>query len=175
MSHFVTLRVFDVKPQPTAMEPLDVLRKCLVCKWDLCRRDPRMLPCLHSFCKDCLPELIQGYSYISTGCEIVYEGNVYEPLIGFVIQDCKHRWLEKHFYLLLWKNKLGDSRCVWARSGWGKLPLARSPANSNALNRNDADRQHLCFPEGSCFHLPSVTLWIFALLKTYNEMQESSC
>ncbi|XP_072194920.1 tripartite motif-containing protein 66 [Excalfactoria chinensis] len=75
MSHFVTLHGFDVKPQPTeAVEPLDVLRKCLVCKWDLCRRDPRMLPCLHSFCKDCLPELIQGYSSISTGHQVLYEG-----------------------------------------------------------------------------------------------------
>ncbi|NXJ07020.1 TRI66 protein, partial [Odontophorus gujanensis] len=73
MSRFVILHVFDVKPQPTAMEPLCVLRNCSVCRWDLCRRDPRMLPCLHS-CKDCLPQLIQGYSYVSTGYEVLYEG-----------------------------------------------------------------------------------------------------
>ncbi|NWS65846.1 TRI66 protein, partial [Crotophaga sulcirostris] len=74
MSHFVNLRVFDVKLQPTEMETLDLLRNCLVCKWDLRRREPRMLPCLHSFCKDCLPDLIQGYSCISTEYEVLYEG-----------------------------------------------------------------------------------------------------
>ncbi|XP_053925089.1 tripartite motif-containing protein 66 [Cuculus canorus] len=56
------------------MEPLDLLRNCLVCKWDLRRRDPRMLPCLHSFCKDCLPDLIQGYSCIPTEYEVLYGG-----------------------------------------------------------------------------------------------------
>ncbi|XP_010224116.1 PREDICTED: tripartite motif-containing protein 66 [Tinamus guttatus] len=56
------------------METLDLLRSCLVCRWDLRRRSPRMLPCLHSFCKDCLPDLIQGYSYIPTEYEVIYEG-----------------------------------------------------------------------------------------------------
>jgi len=80
MSHFVSLRVFNVKLQPTEMETLDLLRNCLVCKWDLRRRDPRMLPCLHSFCKDCLPDLIQGYSCIPTEYEVLYEGNTSESM-----------------------------------------------------------------------------------------------
>ncbi|NXX77878.1 TRI66 protein, partial [Urocolius indicus] len=83
MSHFVTLHVFNVKLQPTEMETLDLLSNCLVCKWDLQRRDLRMLPCLHSFCKDSLLDLIQGYSCIPTKYEVLYEGIISCPV-------CKH-------------------------------------------------------------------------------------
>ncbi|NXT48205.1 TRI66 protein, partial [Pluvianellus socialis] len=96
MSHFVTLRVFGVKLQPTEMETLDLLRNCLVCKWDLRRRDPRMLPCLHSFCKDCLPDLIQGYSCISTEYEVLYEGILSCPVCK---QTCFARDVVENFFL----------------------------------------------------------------------------
>ncbi|NXI53756.1 TRI66 protein, partial [Chloroceryle aenea] len=66
--------IFDVKLQPTAMETLDLLKNCLVCKWDLQRREPRMLPCLQCFCKDCLLDLVQGYSCISTEYKALYKG-----------------------------------------------------------------------------------------------------
>ncbi|NXK29321.1 TRI66 protein, partial [Arenaria interpres] len=96
MSHFVTLHVFDVKLQPTEMETLDLLRNCLVCKWDLRRRDPRMLPCLHSFCKDCLPDLIQGYSCIPTEYEVLYEGILSCPVCK---QTCFARDIVENFFL----------------------------------------------------------------------------
>ncbi|XP_051476865.1 tripartite motif-containing protein 66 [Apus apus] len=96
MSHFVTLSVFDVKLHPTEMESLDLLRSCLVCKWDLWRRDPRMLPCLHSFCKDCLPYLIQGYSCIPTECEVLYEGILSCPVCK---QTCFARDVVENFLL----------------------------------------------------------------------------
>lgn len=80
MSHFVTLHVFGASLQPAGMETLDLLRNCSVCKWELRRREPRMLPCLHSFCKDCLPDLIQGYSWIPTEYEVLYEGNISKSL-----------------------------------------------------------------------------------------------
>ncbi|NXX14505.1 TRI66 protein, partial [Podargus strigoides] len=96
MSHFVTLHVFDVKLQPTEMETLDLLRNCLVCKWDLRRREPRMLPCLHSFCKDCLPDLIQGYSCIPTEYEVLYEGILSCPVCK---QTCFARDVVENFFL----------------------------------------------------------------------------
>ncbi|NXH14728.1 TRI66 protein, partial [Bucco capensis] len=96
MSHFVTLHVFDVKLQPTEMETLGLPRNCLVCKWDLWRRDPRMLPCLHSFCKDCLPALIQGYSCISTEYEVLYEGLLCCPVCK---QTCSARDVVENFFL----------------------------------------------------------------------------
>ncbi|KAM6255560.1 tripartite motif-containing protein 66 isoform 3-T3 [Spheniscus humboldti] len=96
MSHFVTLRVFDVKLQPTEMDTLDLLRNCLVCKWDLRSRDPRMLPCLHSFCKDCLPDLIQGYSCIPTEYEVLYEGILFCPVCK---QTCFAREVVENFFL----------------------------------------------------------------------------
>ncbi|NXV11809.1 TRI66 protein, partial [Cepphus grylle] len=96
MNHFVTLHVFDVKLQPTEMETLDLLRNCLVCKWDLRRRDPRMLPCLHSFCKDCLPDLIQGYSCIPTEYEVLYEGILSCPVCK---QTCFARDVVENFFL----------------------------------------------------------------------------
>ncbi|XP_071665021.1 tripartite motif-containing protein 66 isoform X1 [Patagioenas fasciata] len=96
MSHFVTLRFFDVKLQPTEMETLDLFRNCLVCKWDLRRREPRMLPCLHSFCKDCLPDLIQGYSCIPTECEVLYEGILLCPVCK---QTCFARDVVENFFL----------------------------------------------------------------------------
>ncbi|XP_025960241.2 tripartite motif-containing protein 66 isoform X1 [Dromaius novaehollandiae] len=96
MSHFVTLHVLDVKLQTTEMETLDLLRNCLVCRWDLRRRNPRMLPCLHSFCKDCLPDLIQGYSYIPTGYEVIYEGILSCPVCK---QTCFARDVVENFFL----------------------------------------------------------------------------
>ncbi|NXP15144.1 TRI66 protein, partial [Thinocorus orbignyianus] len=96
MSHFVTLRVFDVRLQPAEMETLDLLRNCLVCKWDLRRRDPRMLPCLHSFCKECLPDLIQGYSCIPTEYEVLYEGILSCPVCK---QTCFARDVVENFFL----------------------------------------------------------------------------
>ncbi|NWW43355.1 TRI66 protein, partial [Pedionomus torquatus] len=96
MSHFVTLHVFDVKLQPAEMETMDLLRNCLVCKWDLRRRDPRMLPCLHSFCKDCLPDLIQGYSCIPTEYEVLYEGILSCPVCK---QTCFARDVVENFFL----------------------------------------------------------------------------
>ncbi|NXS57841.1 TRI66 protein, partial [Brachypteracias leptosomus] len=96
MSNFVTLHVFDVKLQPTEMETLDLLRNCLVCRWDLRRREPRMLPCLHSFCKDCLPDLIQGYSCIPTGYEVLYEGILCCPVCK---QTCFARDVVENFFL----------------------------------------------------------------------------
>ncbi|KAF1483069.1 Tripartite motif-containing protein 66, partial [Eudyptula minor novaehollandiae] len=96
MSRFVTLRVFDVKLQPTEMDTLDLLRNCLVCKWDLRSRDPRMLPCLHSFCKDCLPDLIQGYSCIPTEYEVLYEGILFCPVCK---QTCFAREVVENFFL----------------------------------------------------------------------------
>ncbi|XP_040414965.1 tripartite motif-containing protein 66 isoform X2 [Cygnus olor] len=96
MSHFVTLHVFDVKFQPTAVGTLDLLRNCLVCKRDLGKRDPRMLPCLHSFCKDCLPDLIQGYSCIPTGYEVLYEGILSCPVCK---QTCFARDVVENFFL----------------------------------------------------------------------------
>ncbi|XP_009916753.2 tripartite motif-containing protein 66 [Haliaeetus albicilla] len=96
MSHFVTLHVFDVKLQPTEMDTLDLLRNCLVCKWDLRKREPRMLPCLHSFCKDCLPDLIQGYSCIPTEYEVLYEGILSCPVCK---QTCFARNVVENFFL----------------------------------------------------------------------------
>ncbi|XP_074950858.1 tripartite motif-containing protein 66 isoform X1 [Phalacrocorax aristotelis] len=96
MSHFVTLCVFDFKLKPTEMETLDLLRNCLVCKWDLRRREPRMLPCLHSFCKDCLPDLIQGYSCIPTEYEVLYEGILSCPVCK---QTCFARDVVENFLL----------------------------------------------------------------------------
>uniref|UniRef100_A0A8C3DTR6 RING-type E3 ubiquitin transferase n=1 Tax=Corvus moneduloides TaxID=1196302 RepID=A0A8C3DTR6_CORMO len=96
MSHFVTLRVFGARLQPAGMETLDLLRNCLVCKWDLRRRDPRMLPCLHSFCKDCLPDLVQGYSCIPTEYEVLYEGILSCPVCK---QTCFARDVVENFFL----------------------------------------------------------------------------
>ncbi|NXE15573.1 TRI66 protein, partial [Lophotis ruficrista] len=95
-NHFVTLCVFRVKLQSTETETLDLLRNCLVCKWDLCRRDPRMLPCHHSFCKDCLPDLIQGYSCIPTEYEVLYEGILSCPVCK---QTCFARDVVENFFL----------------------------------------------------------------------------
>ncbi|XP_072128644.1 tripartite motif-containing protein 66 isoform X1 [Mobula birostris] len=39
----------------SAEDELNLFRTCLVCKKDLTNREPRLLPCLHSFCKDCVP------------------------------------------------------------------------------------------------------------------------
>ncbi|XP_023784386.1 tripartite motif-containing protein 66 [Cyanistes caeruleus] len=96
MSHFVTLRVFGASLQPAGMETLDLLRNCLVCKWELRRREPRMLPCLHSFCKDCLPGLIQGYSCIPTEYEVLYEGILSCPVCK---QTCFARDVVENFFL----------------------------------------------------------------------------
>ncbi|NXV76605.1 TRI66 protein, partial [Atlantisia rogersi] len=96
MSHSVTLRFCGVQLQPAQMETLDLLRNCLVCKWDLRRRDPRMLPCLHSFCKDCLPDLIQGYSCIPTEYEVLYEGILICPVCK---QTCFARDVVENFFL----------------------------------------------------------------------------
>ncbi|NXI47133.1 TRI66 protein, partial [Galbula dea] len=96
MSCFVTLCVFSVRLQPTEMETLDLLRNCLVCKWDLQRRDPRMLPCLHSVCKDCLPSLIRGYSCIPTEYEVLYEGILCCPVCK---QTCFARDIVENFFL----------------------------------------------------------------------------
>ncbi|XP_035746935.1 tripartite motif-containing protein 66 isoform X2 [Egretta garzetta] len=87
-------RIHSLKP--TEMETLDLLRNCLVCKWDLRRRDPRMLPCLHSFCKDCLPDLIQGYSCIPTEYEVLYEGILSCPVCK---QTCFARDVVENFFL----------------------------------------------------------------------------
>lgn len=35
---------------------LNLLETCAVCKENFQSRDPKLLPCLHSFCKKCLPE-----------------------------------------------------------------------------------------------------------------------
>ncbi|XP_048404647.1 E3 ubiquitin-protein ligase TRIM33-like isoform X2 [Stegostoma tigrinum] len=35
---------------------LNLLETCAVCKLNFQSRDPKLLPCLHSFCKKCLPE-----------------------------------------------------------------------------------------------------------------------
>uniref|UniRef100_UPI00398F7AF3 E3 ubiquitin-protein ligase TRIM33-like isoform X2 n=1 Tax=Pristiophorus japonicus TaxID=55135 RepID=UPI00398F7AF3 len=35
---------------------LNLLETCAVCKQNFQSRDPKLLPCLHSFCKKCLPE-----------------------------------------------------------------------------------------------------------------------
>ncbi|XP_009874657.1 PREDICTED: tripartite motif-containing protein 66 [Apaloderma vittatum] len=96
MSHFVTLCVFDVRLQPTEVETLDLLRNCPVCKWDLRKKDPRMLPCLHSFCKDCLPDLIQAYSCIPTEFGVLYEGILSCPVCK---QSCFARDVVENFFL----------------------------------------------------------------------------
>ncbi|KAM9223541.1 tripartite motif-containing protein 66 [Leptosomus discolor] len=108
MNHFVTLCVFDVKLQPTEMETLDLSRSCLVCKWDLRRRDPRMLPCLHSFCKDCLPDLIQGYSCIPTEYEVLYEGILSCPVCK---QTCFARDVVENFFLKDFPNSAMAKSC----------------------------------------------------------------
>ncbi|XP_048401216.2 tripartite motif-containing protein 66 isoform X3 [Stegostoma tigrinum] len=33
----------------------DLFKTCLVCKLEFTNRQPRLLPCLHSFCRDCVP------------------------------------------------------------------------------------------------------------------------
>ncbi|NWU88887.1 TRI66 protein, partial [Upupa epops] len=96
MTHFMTLCVFDVKLYTAEMEPLEWLRSCWVCKWDLRRRDSRMLPCLHSFCKDCLPDLIQGYSCIPMGYEVLYEGILSCPVCK---RTCFARDVVENFFL----------------------------------------------------------------------------
>ncbi|XP_014731860.1 PREDICTED: tripartite motif-containing protein 66 [Sturnus vulgaris] len=96
MSHFVTLHVFRARLEPAGMETLDLLRNCLVCKWELWRREPRMLPCLHSFCKDCLPDLIQGYSCIPTEYDVLYEGILSCPVCK---QTCFARDVVENFFL----------------------------------------------------------------------------
>ncbi|KAH1171944.1 hypothetical protein KIL84_007562 [Mauremys mutica] len=96
MSHFVTFSVLDVKLWTRKMESLDLLRNCLVCKWELKRRDPRLLPCLHSFCKDCLPDLIQGYNYTPTEREVMYEGILSCPVCK---QTCFAGDVVENFFL----------------------------------------------------------------------------
>ncbi|XP_061198538.1 tripartite motif-containing protein 66 isoform X2 [Neopsephotus bourkii] len=78
------------------METLGLLRNCLVCKWDLRSRDPRMPPCLHSFCKVCLLDLIQGYSCIPTDYEVWYEGTLSCPVCK---QTCFARDVVENFFL----------------------------------------------------------------------------
>ncbi|XP_061318927.1 tripartite motif-containing protein 66 isoform X2 [Pezoporus flaviventris] len=75
---------------------LDLLRNCLVCKWDLQNRDPRMLPFLHSFYKVCLLDLIQGYSCIPTDYEGWYEGILSCPVCK---QTCFARDVVENFFL----------------------------------------------------------------------------
>ncbi|XP_064571116.1 tripartite motif-containing protein 66 isoform X1 [Zonotrichia leucophrys gambelii] len=96
MSHFVTLHVFRATLEPAGMEALDLLWNCLVCKWELRRREPRMLPCLHSFCKECLPGLIQGYSCVPTEYEVLYEGILSCPVCK---QTCFARDVVENFFL----------------------------------------------------------------------------
>ncbi|KAF4798433.1 tripartite motif-containing protein 66 isoform X1 [Turdus rufiventris] len=55
-----------------------------------------MLPCLHSFCKDCLPDLIQGYSCIPTEYEVLYEGILSCPVCK---QTCFARDVVENFFL----------------------------------------------------------------------------
>ncbi|XP_078271051.1 tripartite motif-containing protein 66-like isoform X2 [Rhinoraja longicauda] len=47
----------------------DVFRTCLVCKRDLTNREPRLLPCLHSFCRDCVPAGSRNLSAPSPACQ----------------------------------------------------------------------------------------------------------
>ncbi|XP_059831825.1 tripartite motif-containing protein 66 isoform X2 [Hypanus sabinus] len=44
----------------SAEDELNLFRTCVVCKKDLTNREPRLLPCLHSFCKDCVPAGIRS-------------------------------------------------------------------------------------------------------------------
>ncbi|XP_051885172.1 E3 ubiquitin-protein ligase TRIM33 isoform X2 [Pristis pectinata] len=52
----------------SAEDELNLFRTCLVCKKDLTNRQPRLLPCLHSFCKDCVPAEIRSLSPTITAC-----------------------------------------------------------------------------------------------------------
>ncbi|XP_019375155.1 PREDICTED: tripartite motif-containing protein 66 isoform X1 [Gavialis gangeticus] len=96
MSHFVTFSPLDIKLWTRKMESLDLLRNCLVCKWELKGRNPRLLPCLHSFCKDCLPDLIQGYRYTPTEKEILYEGILSCPVCK---QTCFAKDVAENYFL----------------------------------------------------------------------------
>ncbi|KYO22061.1 tripartite motif-containing protein 66 isoform B [Alligator mississippiensis] len=86
----------DIKLWTRKMESFDLLRNCLVCKWELKGRDPRLLPCLHSFCKDCLPDLIQGYRYTPTEKEILYEGILSCPVCK---QPCFAKDVAENYFL----------------------------------------------------------------------------
>ncbi|XP_069753393.1 tripartite motif-containing protein 66 isoform X3 [Narcine bancroftii] len=48
---------------------LGLFRTCLVCKRDLTNREPRLLPCLHSFCRDCVPAEIRSLSPTTAACQ----------------------------------------------------------------------------------------------------------
>ncbi|XP_078405341.1 tripartite motif-containing protein 66 isoform X1 [Cetorhinus maximus] len=49
----------------------NLLRTCLVCKLEFTNREPRLLPCLHTFCKDCVPTRIRSLcpSPITAACQ----------------------------------------------------------------------------------------------------------
>nr|XP_057941769.1 E3 ubiquitin-protein ligase TRIM33 isoform X2 [Doryrhamphus excisus] len=50
----------EMSPPPTAPAttpvPLNLLDTCAVCKQSLQSREPKLLPCLHSFCLKCIPQ-----------------------------------------------------------------------------------------------------------------------
>ncbi|GCB70293.1 hypothetical protein scyTo_0005642 [Scyliorhinus torazame] len=47
----------------------NLLRTCLVCKSEFTNREPRLLPCLHTFCKGCVPTGIRSPSPITADCQ----------------------------------------------------------------------------------------------------------
>ncbi|XP_029437946.1 tripartite motif-containing protein 66 isoform X2 [Rhinatrema bivittatum] len=83
------------------VEDIDLLRTCLMCRQGLRGREPRLLPCLHSFCKDCLSDLIQGYSYIWES-KVTQEGIISCPVCK---QTCFTTDVVENFFLKdFWKT-----------------------------------------------------------------------
>ncbi|KAM4617328.1 tripartite motif-containing protein 66 [Discoglossus pictus] len=62
------------------VEDLDLLKTCLICAQELRCRDPQLLPCLHSFCKECLIQLTQCSQCLPVGHDGAKEGDISCPV-----------------------------------------------------------------------------------------------
>ncbi|XP_030056887.1 tripartite motif-containing protein 66 [Microcaecilia unicolor] len=78
------------------VETIDLLRTCLMCSQELRGRDPRLLPCLHSFCKSCLLDIIQKCSYIAIELQVTEEGIISCPVCK---QTCFTTDVVENFFL----------------------------------------------------------------------------
>ncbi|XP_072340389.1 transcription intermediary factor 1-alpha-like isoform X2 [Scyliorhinus torazame] len=61
---------------------LNLLETCAVCKLNFQSRDPKLLPCLHSFCKKCLPEPLRHL--VLPGAASADSSSLQQPQIGVI-------------------------------------------------------------------------------------------
>ena len=74
------------------------LFECSICLMDMVDRTPRGLPCMHSFCEECLEQLIKNNKIICPTCRKpteLKENNVKELPVNFVLNKVRELSLTK--------------------------------------------------------------------------------